>query len=103
MPGGGVGSGQDHDALTAARFELSEESGEHELKIANSIQNAQISPDDASIGANEAADSGYEDGPSTLLGRLSETSEMTQLDVAGDRLAGLEDTDLADELDAPEL
>ena len=102
MPGGGVGSGQDHDALTAARFELSEENGEHELKIVNSIQNAQVSPDAESIGTSEAAESGDEDASSTI-GRLSETSEMTQFDAAGDRLAGLDDNDLADELDVEEL
>ena len=98
MAGAGVGSGQDHDALTAARFQL----GDHELKIANSIQNAQVAPDDDGIQANEA-DPGDEDVSSVLMGRLSPTSEMTELGGAADRLAAVEDFDLAEDLEGPEL
>jgi hypothetical protein len=89
MAGAGVGSGQDHDALTAARFEISLDGAAQEPRLASSMQNAE--PEDDS-----------DDEPS-LLANLSETTEMTKVGDSMDRLAAADDAEIVDDLEETDL
>jgi hypothetical protein len=84
MAGAGVGSGQDHDALRAARSELDATAAAKEPRLASSMQNAEPDPD-------------VDEDTPTILVSLGETSDLTRV---GDAMAmsTAEDAELMDGL-----